>query len=460
MTPGNALKRIAAFPRTNGRATLARMSLLCRYLGDPQNKMKYIHIAGTNGKGSVAAMTDVILRCAGYKVGRYISPYILDFRERMTVDGKMIPFTELPIYTKKVLAAVSKMESDIAAAKWGENVNVPIPEELLTGEIPSTPVQFEIVTAIAFLFFLECRCDIVVLECGLGGRYDATNVIPAPLAAVLCGIGIDHAELLGDTCAKIAEEKSGIIKKGTGAVISAPQVTDALLPISERCRALDCALTVAGKADVVRSGPLGLEFAYKGELYDLALCAAYQATNASVVLEIVRALGELGMTVPARAVKGGFMRAHFPARFEVLSISPTVIVDGAHNEHGIIAFCKSVRAMSESLKGDVTFAISMLRDKEPSRALAPFAELALSGEIKVREIKAFSADNPRSMPAAELAQILEALTCGRISVDVCDSAKTVASKVLSGLDRKDSLISLGSLYGASELREAILEKFG
>lgn len=460
MTFENAMKKISAFPRTNGRATVSRMALLCRYLGNPEKKLKFIHVAGTNGKGSVASMTDEILHRSGYRVGRYISPYILNFRERMTFDGRMIPRDELPAFTEKVLAAAERMERDIEAAKSGERTGVAFPREILDGSVPAKPVQFEIVTAIAFLFFLYHNCDIVVLECGLGGKFDATNVIEPPLVAVLCGIGLDHAELLGDTVAKIAAEKSGIIKEGTRYVISAPQVADALRPIEAACRAADSNLMVAGKTEIIRSAPLGLEFSYRGENYSLALCAAYQATNASVVLEIMSALRRMGMSVPDKAVREGFSKVRFPARFEVFSVAPTVIIDGAHNEHGVTAFCLSVRAMREHFRGDVTFLAAMLRDKEPERALAPFAQLVLSDDIKVKKIVTFEADNPRSMPSSELAEILVRLTEGRIEVESSSDIKKTAPKILSELGRDDSAIAFGSLYGASELRTVVSEYYG
>ncbi len=461
MTFENALKKISGFPRTNGRASTTRMALLCKYLGNPEKKLKFIHIAGTNGKGSVASMTDEVLRRAGYKVGRYISPYILNFRERMTFDGKMISHAELPVFTEKVLAAAEQMESDIEAAKWGERVDVEIPDELLCGDLPARPVQFEVVTAIAFLFFLYHECDTVVLECGLGGKFDATNVIEAPMAAVLCGIGLDHAELLGDTVAKIAAEKSGIIKKGTRYAVSAPQVADALQPIETACGAVGCSLLVAGKTEILRSSPLGLEFAYRGEKYSLALCAAYQATNASIVLELMNALRVQGMEIPDSAVREGFAKVRFPARFEVFSISPTVIIDGAHNEHGVTAFCHSIRSMKKHFAcGQVTFFTAMLRDKAPERALAPFAAFALAEDVRIKKIVAFEADNPRSMPSEELADILRTLTDGKIEVESTQNIKNTAPKILSELGRDDSAIAFGSLYSAAELRSIVSEYFG
>lgn len=461
MTFEHALKKISEFPRTNGKASTARMALLCRYLGNPEKKLKFIHIAGTNGKGSVASMTDEILRQAGYKVGRYISPYVLNFRERMTFNGEMIPRGELPVFTEKVLAASARMERDVEAVKKGEKVDIEIPAELLCGEIPATPVQFEVVTAIAFLFFLYHKCDMVVLECGLGGAFDATNVIDPPLASVLCGIGLDHAELLGDTVAKIAAEKSGIIKKGTRYAISAPQVADALQPIEAACRTVGCTLCVAGKTEILRSTPLGLDFSYRGEKYSLALCAAYQAINASIVLELVNALRAQGINISDDAVRKGFLHVRFPARFEVFSISPTVIIDGAHNEHGVGAFCQSIRAMKEHFsKGEITFFAAMLRDKSPEKALAPFASLALSEDVRIKRIVTFEADNPRSMPAAELADILSALTRGKIRVERVDDIKKTVPAILSELDRNDGAISFGSLYGAAELRVIISEYFG
>ena len=195
MTVQQAIEGIHALPRLGGVPGLDRMRALLAELGNPEQRLQYIHIAGTNGKGTLAAMTASILTHAGYKTGLTISPYVLEFRERFQINGEMIPPRVLAALAQKVLAACETLK-----ARGIE------------------PVEFEAVTAIALLWFAEENCDFVVLETGLGGRYDATNVIPAPLVAAITRIGLDHTELLGDTLAQIAGEKAGIIKEGSAVI--------------------------------------------------------------------------------------------------------------------------------------------------------------------------------------------------------------------------------------------------
>ena len=210
MTTQQAIEALHALPRMGqGAPGLARMQNLCDHLGNPEKELQCIHIAGTNGKGSLAAMTSSILTAAGYKTGLTISPYVVDFRERFQIDGEMIPPRTLANLTEKVLDAIDAIE-----AEGGEK-----------------PVEFEAVTALAFLWFAREKCDLVVLETGLGGRCDATNVVPHKLVAAITKIGYDHMEVLGDTLDKIAAEKAGIIKEGTVVVNYPDQPAEAMGPI-------------------------------------------------------------------------------------------------------------------------------------------------------------------------------------------------------------------------------------
>ncbi len=463
MTYVNALKKIFSFPRTAGAPTLERMRLLCRYLGEPQKKLKFVHIAGTNGKGSCAAMLDSVLRDAGYRVGRYISPYILDFRERMTYDGEMISHEELCEYTKAVLMAVSRLESDVEKAKNGEETPFPIPRTMLDGSSSAMPVQFEVVTAIGFLFFLGKRCDVVLLECGLGGRFDATNVIDAPLAAVIMGIGLDHTELLGDTVEKIAAEKCGIIKKGTREIISYPQPSNVMSVISDACVKANARISVPLKTELkfIHASLGGLDFSYKGKNYFSKLSAYYQLFNAATVIEVCEALLRVGMDISEEKIKGGLAKTFFPGRFEVLGASPAFIVDGAHNEHGIKAFCESVEMVSDSVVGETVFALGMLKDKNPENALAPFARLVAGEKIRTKRIITVTPDSPRAMEAEELASLLSGLTGGKIEiVPISESGKArkkALFALLSDITPEDAVISFGSLYLAAEMRLLLKE---
>ncbi len=468
MTYINALKKIASFPRTAGAPTLERMRLLCRYLGDPQKKLKFVHIAGTNGKGSCASMLDFVLREAGYVCGRFVSPYILDFRERITVDGRMIEHEELCSITAKVSMAVSEMQRDIKRAREGEAVPFSVPRQLLDGSISDMTVQFEIVTAIGFLYFLEKRCDAVILECGLGGRYDATNIIDPPMAAVIMSIGLDHTELLGETEVKIAAEKCGIIKRGTSEVVSYPQLPEVRQVISDACVAANARITVPVRSELrlIHSSLGGLEFEYYGKHYKTRLAASYQMLNAATVIDAAAALSRVGMDLPYEVVARGLERAWFPARFEVLGVSPTVIIDGAHNASGIEAFTESLDVVAHSIKGEVTFVLGMLKDKDPKSALAPFAELIKRGNIRVRKIVTLTPDSPRAMEASELSDILLDITEGRVPIEALTTLGNRKAKELcalfSDIREEDAVVSFGSLYLASEMRDilrAFLESY-
>ncbi|MBR7184284.1 MAG: bifunctional folylpolyglutamate synthase/dihydrofolate synthase [Clostridia bacterium] len=462
MTYNNAMKYIQAAGRTAGRPTLERMRLLCRYLGDPQRRLKFIHIAGTNGKGSVTTMLSAILTAAGYRCGRYISPYVLEFRERICVDGDMIPHDVLADCTAQVAAAVRRMQADIALAREGGTPSMPIPAVMLSSDIADTPVQFEIITAIAFLYFKRQFCDVVVLECGLGGRYDATNVIDQPLCAVLTAIGMDHTDLLGDTLEQIAAEKCGIIKRGTAEVISCPQLPAAQRTITDACAAANCRLTQPNRADllITRTTLRGLHMSYRGQPYTLSLCAQYQAINAATVLETVGALRRLGMNLPEATVQSALEQVRFPARFEVLSIAPMIVVDGAHNRPGMEALCASLQPLRSRIGGQMRLMIGMLRDKNPAKVLEALAVLRAGEDpFPLARIDVLTPDTPRAMPAEELAELLRSMPWLQ-GVEICvpTSVDAAARDAISALSEKDALICIGSLYLAADLRRKLRDE--
>ncbi len=459
MTFVNAMKYINAAGRTAGRPTLERMRLLCHYLGNPQKRLKFVHIAGTNGKGSVTAMLSRVLGEAGYRCGRYISPYVIEFRERISIGGKMIPHADLAECTAQVVQAVRRMQADIAAAREGGETAMPIPAAMLSGEIPDTPVQFEIITAIAFLYFKREFCDIVVLECGLGGKYDATNIIDPPLCAVLTSIGMDHADLLGDTLEAITAEKCGVIKRGCPEIVSSPQMPAVQRIITDSCASANCRLTQPNRADlhVDRITLRGLHLRYRGVPYTLSLCAEYQALNASVVLETVGALRRAGVNLPERAVQSALANTVFPARFEVLSIAPMIVVDGAHNRPGIEALCASLSALRSRIGGRLNLMIGMLRDKNPEEVLSAISALC-AGEnpFSLGTVYVLTPDSPRAMPAEELAALLAEIPA-LAGVEICavDRAAASIDRAVDMLGEEDALVCFGSLYLAADLRNMI-----
>ena len=285
---------------------LERTEALLEGLGRPQDGLKFVHIAGTNGKGSCAAMLASVLKAAGYRTGLYTSPYLSRFNERMQVNGR-------PIDDAPLAALVTKLR--------------PLAEAL-----EDHPTEFEIITAAALRWFADERCDIVVLEVGLGGRLDATNVIAAPEAAVLMNIGLDHTQVLGDTLEQIAAEKAGILKPGCAAV--AYQQQESVLEVfRQRAREVGASLTVADFSQLRPEFDSleGQSFSYRGVPYALSLLGGHQLRNAAVVLETVEVLRRRGWQLDQTDVEHGLYATSWPARFELVSEEPPFIVDGGHN---------------------------------------------------------------------------------------------------------------------------------
>jgi len=277
---------------------LESMRELLRRLGDPQNELKFIHISGTNGKGSVLAYLSTILSGAGYRTGRYISPTLFSYRERIQVDGEYIEKESLACHVTAIAAAAEDMQ------KAG---------------LPS-PTVFEIETALAFLYFKEKRCDIVTLEVGCGGLLDATNVITTTLMEVIASISMDHTDLLGDTLAKIAAQKAGIIKPDT-MVVSAQQKSEAAQVIEDTCKEQHCTLQMVDESKIsnVHYGAEGQTFSYKTwENVAISLAGSYQIKNAALALEGVEALRKLGYALSDQQVREGLLHTAWRGRFTTL----------------------------------------------------------------------------------------------------------------------------------------------
>ena len=282
-----AMEYIHAVQWAGHKPGLTRTRTLLAALGDPHKKLQFVHVAGTNGKGSTAAMLASILRAAGYTTGLFTSPYLERFAERMQVNGVPVPDAEFAAVCEALQPCIAAMDDP--------------------------PTEFELVTAAAMLWFRRRGCDVVVLEVGLGGRLDATNVIAAPACAVITNIGLDHTEILGGTLAQIAREKAGILKPGTCAV-SYPQTPEVRAVLHEICAQRGIPLTEADASAIV---PLtdsvdGQTFAYRGTEYALPLLGAHQLRNAAVALETVAALRARGWRIPDAAVHAGLAQVRWP----------------------------------------------------------------------------------------------------------------------------------------------------
>lgn len=402
------------------RLGLERMRELLTRLGNPQEKLKYVHVAGTNGKGSVCVMSASILSAAGYKTGLYTSPYINRFHERVQIDGVPIGNDALSMLTQRVQAEAEQMEDH--------------------------PTEFELITALAFLHFAQERCDIVVLEVGLGGSLDATNVIPAPDVAVITPISLDHTKELGDTVEKIAGEKAGIIKPGCR-VVSSPQVPGVEAVLRAICKERNTPITFLDLMDVkvLYHDIAGTCFTYRGgsEL-QIPLLGSYQPQNAAVVLEVMEMLRSRGWKIPKGFEQGGLAQARWPARFEILQCEPWFIVDGGHNPQCVDALLNNLNIYFPGQK--VTFITGVMADKDFGAMFDKIIPVA-------KRIFTVTPDNPRALSAHTLADYF--VGRGVSEVFPCESVEQGVQEALR-LEEKGGLIcAFGSFYMAGSIRSML-----
>lgn len=416
MTYEEALSYIHSICWKGSKLGLDRTRELLGKLDDPQKELKFIHIAGTNGKGSTAAMLSSILEEAGYRVGLYTSPFINRFNERMQVNHQPIPDEELAALTEYVRPHADAMAD--------------------------SPTEFELITALAMVWFARQKCDIVVLEVGMGGELDSTNIIDVPEAAVIAAMGLDHVKELGPTMADIARAKAGIIKEG-GRVVSYGGNPEADEVIAAVCRARNASLCQPDFSAIV-PGDFSLEgqtFSYKGwRGLRIPLVGAYQMNNAAVVLETVEVLRQRGWSVSDEAVRKGLADTRWPARFEVLRRDPVFIVDGGHNPHGIRATAESLSRLFPGRK--ITFVTGVMADKDVEHILGLIVPLA-DQFFTVRP------DNPRAMDAGELAARIEAMGA---KATACASVRDGVDRAIQAEGPHGVACALGSLYMSGEVR--------
>lgn len=418
-----AMEKVSSLERFGSMPGLERIQLLLDKMGNPERKCRYIHVAGTNGKGSVCTMLAETLRQSGYKVGLFTSPYIIEFCDRISINGEMIP--------KQTVA-------DIIDEIF------PLIEEMQSQELPIT--EFECVTALGFEYFSRQNCDIVVLETGLGGRFDSTNVISSPIASVITSISLDHTAVLGDSLELIAGEKAGIIKHG-GTTVFCPQqseVNDVIISTAiRRCNEI---ITVdMEQCKVTGSTIEGSKFVYRDKEYEISLSGVHQVKNACTALEALTPLKAAGFNITDTAVKQGLKKAFIPARLELLSREPLIILDGAHNPSGLESLSKSLR---EYLGDKRIFCImSMLKDKAVGEAM-----VHLEGMFE--KVYLVEIDSPRAMSADELKRIADKYFK---ETEICLDKNTAIEKAITQAKASGgAALVCGSLYLASELRNIIL----
>lgn len=397
------------------RLQLEGIRCLMKHLGNPQNNLKFIHIAGTNGKGSVCSFLQNIFTLSGKKCGKYTSPNLISVCERISIDGIEITEEELdPILDTVKVAA-----------------------ELVEAELGDAPTQFEIWTAAALLYFEQKKCDLVILETGLGGTRDATNVIPPPLAAVITRLDLDHTEYLGDTLSAIATEKAGIIKEGTPLCVTCPQEIEAIDVLERTCAELGVELAVASPPEIKGIEGFREIFDYSspsGNICDAVcgICGAYQPENAALAVEVA-----LKMGVDTGIIAKGISLATNPARFEVLENDPIVIYDGAHNKNGMAALCKSLKRYFPDWSG-ATFIMAFMGDKDYESAFRELKNAGLDRGSEVFTVKVL--DNPRAAEPKTLAAKLTDLGFFATAVESLDEAYSMAKA------KGKPVIICGSLY--------------
>lgn len=420
MNYSEAIEYIHSVNWTFCKPGLSRISELCEALGHPEDTLRFIHVAGTNGKGSFCSMTDSILRSAGYKVGLFTSPYILRFNERMRVDGDDISDSELAEIVEKIKPICDRMQDK--------------------------PTEFELITAIAFVYFSSHKCDFVVLECGLGGRLDSTNIIKTPILSVITGIALDHTAILGDTVEMIAYEKAGIIKRGIP-VLFGGEDESAERVIRNRAEEMRSPFYRSADAEIrnARASLSGADFDF-GEYRDLhiPLLGRYQIMNARNALCAVEILRSLGVEISGSAVREGLASAVWRARFEKLSDEPLVIYDGAHNREGVDALYESVK---EYFGDDPLICLSgTLADKEYAHTAEILSRIAA-------RVYTITPDNPRALSSAEFAKCISDL-----GTEAHPSSSISEAVSLAYADAKESgmpLVCFGSLYTYGEVASEI-----
>lgn len=423
MTGREAVEYIHSMSKFGSRPGLERITYLLGKIGNPEKKLKCIHVAGTNGKGSFCAMLASVLSESGYKTGLFTSPFIRCFNDRIQINGKIISDDDLGETAKDIIEAAEQSDDP--------------------------PTEFELITAIGFKYFAESGCDLVVLETGLGGRFDATNVIEKPVMSVITGIDLDHTAVLGSTTAEIAFEKAGIIKKGRPVLVGEAD-GDALETIKKKAEEECAPLTLTDYSSVkaVSTDIGGSVFEYESGEYFLPLKGTYQFRNAANVLAALKILKKEGIKTDENSIRKGLGKVSWPARFETLSESPLIIYDGAHNPQGISAAAENIKTYFRGIKPVIlTGVMADKSHREMAEILSPL----------ICEVFTVKPDNPRSLDPASLAS--EFVSCGCSALPCASVKEGFELSVRAAEEKGLPLLILGTLYMYSDIAK-LAEEFG
>ena len=401
------------------RPGLSRITELCRRLGDRQKSLRVIHVAGTNGKGSFCAMLTSILMKAGYSVGTFTSPYVVAFNERIQLNGEMISDEDLARVTSRIRPFADSMEDH--------------------------PTEFELITAIGIEYFADKAPDFVILEAGMGGRYDSTNVIDSSVLSVITGVDLDHTAILGDTVEKIAWEKAGIIKND-GRVLFGNGTDSVKDVIRAECEAKAARMYSVDYSKIGKCiySAKGTEFTYGEREYRLSLLGEYQTRNAAVVVSAVQVLRESGVDIPEQAVSDGLAAARWPARFEIVSRKPLAVYDGAHNPEGVAAAVRNIELFFGEKKPIAV--VGVMADKDHSVMTRAISAV-------VSRVYCVTPDNPRAMNSEALAG--EFAECGA-SAEAFETVEEGTKAAFESAIAEDApVVLLGSLYMYEEAAKSV-----
>lgn len=416
MTGQEAIELIHQRSWVGRKPGLERTQSLLKRMGNPEQELKFVHITGTNGKGSTAAMVASVLSAAGYRTGLFTSPHLYRFHERMQVDGVSIPDEVLGRLTEQVLDLAEGMED--------------------------FPTEFELMTAVGMAYFAERKCDIVVLEVGLGGRLDSTNVIPAPEVAVLTNIGLEHTRELGNTITAIAREKAGILKPGCSCVLY-HQGREAEQVVETTCAELSVPLakTAPETLKVLSSDLEGQSFYYRNlGPYRISLIGNYQLYNVATAIDVISALRGRGWAISEEALLRGLQASRWPGRMELVRRAPDFVIDGGHNPQCVDALMTALEGLYPGKR--LIFLTGVLGDKDWQAMMERALPLA-------KAFVTITPDSPRALDGQELANWLRRQGC---EAAFCGTAEEGVDRVLAMAGPEDVICSWGSLYAVGLIR--------
>lgn len=427
-----AIEFIHSTYKFGSKLGLQNISKLTELLGNPQNSYKIIHVAGTNGKGSTSNMIHDVLMSSGYKTGLFISPYLEEFTERIQVSKKHIE--------KESLARITNLVKEKIDIMLKEGYN--------------HPTEFEVVTAIGFKYFEEQQIDFLVLEVGLGGRFDATNVVTNTLVSVITSISYDHMEYLGDTLEKIAFEKAGIIKENSNVVIY-PQEDIIVNTIKNVAKNKNTQVFETNKKNIekLKGNLTGQWFKYlKTDIFDLPeikmnFLGEHQLYNVLTALRALEVVKQLGYNITEEGIIKGLDNCRFAGRFEILQENPVIVLDGGHNINGIEYFAKAVKENFEDNK--IILFFGMLKDKNPEDVLPLILPLC-------KEVYTLTPNNPRAMKSTELADLIKKHS--DLKVTPINEYNEIVP-ILKAIDISEYVAFVGSLYMIGDVRTILKKEY-